>query len=134
MLMRFLIAEDDAVSARVLKKIVERFGEVETAENGELAFDLFQQKLDAGSPFDVIFLDIMMPEVGGQEALEAIREYEDMKGLDPAQGSKVVMVTALTDGGNIYQALRNNCVDYVTKPVSVHAITRCLMRLGFEPK
>lgn len=132
--MRFLIAEDDAVSARVLKKIVERFGDVETAENGELAFDLFQQKLDAGSPFDVIFLDIMMPEVGGQEALEAIREYEEMKGVDPAQGSKVIMVTALTDGGNIYQALRNSCVDYVTKPVSLDGISRCLQRLGFQPK
>lgn len=129
--MRILIAEDDPVSALVLRKIVERYGDVETADNGELAFDKFQQRLDEGAPFDVIFLDIMMPEVGGQEALEAIREYEAMKSVDPSNYSKVVMVTALTDAGNIYQALRNSCVDYVTKPVSMESIKRCMQHLGF---
>lgn len=128
--MRILIAEDDPVSAKLLSRMLERYAEVTVTVNGEEAFDAFQNAIESGQPFDLLFLDIMMPEVSGQETLAAIREYERIKGIIGGDAAKVVMVTALDDGGNIYEAHRNDCVDYINKPIKKEIVIGILDRLG----
>ena len=132
--MRILIAEDDPVSARILSKMLERYAEVTVTANGEQAFDAFENAVENGCPFDLIFLDIMMPEVIGHETLAAIREFEQMKGVITGEGARVVMVTALDDGSNIYEAHRNDCVDYINKPIKREIVVGLLERLGLITK
>lgn len=126
--MRILIAEDEAVSAKVLSKMVSRYGDVKVTANGEEAFEAFQDAFDKGHPYEIVFLDILMPEVDGQETLAAIREYEEMKGVSNEQGVKVVMVTALHDGPNLYEAHKFHCTDYITKPISKEGIEKVLIK------
>lgn len=132
--MRALIVEDDPVSRRVLHSIVSSMcSDCELAANGEEAFRSYLSALEESKPFDVVFLDVMMPEVNGQEVLAAIREVEMEQGLSAEEGVPVIMTTALDDGRNIYQAHANGCVDYMVKPISRDQIIKVLQRLGFSP-
>jgi two-component system chemotaxis response regulator CheY len=129
--MKILIVEDDPVSRKVLHSIVKSVCDnCELAENGEQAFDHFLNASEASSPFDLIFLDVMMPEVNGQETLAAIREFELQEGISRDEGVRVIMTTALDDGQNIYQAHANGCVDYIVKPLSREKILKAIDRLG----
>lgn len=129
-----LVAEDDSVSATLLGRIIERYGEVKVVPDGELAFIAYQEAITSGTPFDVIFLDIMMPGVEGQETLEAIRQDERERGIPPEQGVKVIMVTALNDGTNLYQAHRQGCADYLHKPIGRSVVEETLRKLQLIPQ
>ena len=54
-------------------------------------------ELDANKPYDLICLDVMMPNMDGQETLSKIREHERENGYDIGQGSKILLITALSD-------------------------------------
>ncbi len=128
--MRILVVEDDQVSQRVLAAIVSKIAECDVASNGEEAYEKFCDACEQDDPFDLIFLDVMMPEVSGQEALVAIRDYEEQLGIAMGQGVKVIMTTALDDGNNLYQAHANGCVDYIVKPISRDKIINSIKKLG----
>ena len=131
--MKVLIVEDEPISRKVLHTILENVAtECLIAVNGEDAFDKYLEAVESNTPFDVIFLDVMMPEANGQEALAAIREYETELGIVGDSGVKVIMTTALDDGKNIYQAHANGCVDYIVKPISRDKILKAVERLGFS--
>ncbi len=66
--MRILVVEDDFISRRLLCRFLERFGECDVAINGNEAVNAVEHALQAGAHYDLICLDIMMPEMDGQEA------------------------------------------------------------------
>jgi two-component system sensor kinase len=73
---RILVADDSAVNREVAGGLLEFLGhQVETARNGREAVDAVQQH-----DFDVVFMDIEMPEMNGYEATRAIRETEALTG------------------------------------------------------
>ena len=131
--MRILVAEDDNISATLAEKLFARYGETTRVSNGEEAVVAFQAALENGTPFDLILMDIMMPEVSGQEALAMIREIETENGITLSKGVKVIMCTALSDGTNIYEAHSQGCADYLNKPLSRSLIERSLNKLGLIP-
>jgi two-component system, chemotaxis family, chemotaxis protein CheY len=116
--MKILIAEDDNNCRMILKKFVEPFGQVEEAADGEEALYKFNQALSTGSPFNLIFLDIMMPKYNGLEVIEKIRDHEISLGLLGESSATVVMTTALDDEEKIFDAHVSGCFNYLTKPLS----------------
>ncbi len=130
--MRILIAEDEAVSARSLEAAVKPLGEPERACNGEECFQKFCSALEAGRPFDLIFLDLMMPDFDGHEALAAIRDVEERYGVAPGAGVKVIVTSAHTDSQNLYQAHLSGCNEYLAKPINHADLRRALRKLGFD--
>ena len=115
--MRSLIVEDDFSSRLLLQELLAPYGQCHTAVNGSEAVSAYGMALDAGQPYDLICLDIMMPEMDGQAALKEIRALEELKGIDSTHGAKIVMITALGDIKNVsaaYQQLRDG---YLVKPV-----------------
>lgn len=130
--MRILIAEDDPVSLKTLHSIVDELGQVELARDGAEAFDKYCEAFDAGASFDVILLDVMMPEYNGQEVLAAIREREAESGIGVDEGVPVIMTTAMDDSQNLYQAHANGCVNYLVKPVSREKVLSAIRRLGLS--
>ena len=131
--MRVLIVEDEPTSARLLEATISPFAECQRAGNGEECFEKFCSAIDAGAPFDLIFLDIMMPGVDGQEALAAIREVEEGAGVAPDAGVKIVMTTALDDPQSLYHAHFSGCSEYLVKPICREDLMRTLRRLGLPP-
>ncbi|MCB0328616.1 MAG: response regulator [Bdellovibrionales bacterium] len=130
--MKVLIVEDDPTTAHLMKYVVGKHAEYEHAENGQEAYDEFCNAFERGEPFDLIFLDIMMPIADGQEVLQAIREFEEEQEIVQSQGVKVVMTTCVSDNKEVYQALAAGALDYLTKPVKKQKLEQILESVGKE--
>jgi len=129
--MRMLVVEDDFTSRKILQKILGPYGEIDIAVNGLEAVQAFFQSLDDNNRYDLICMDIMMPEMDGQTALRKIREIEKDRGIPPAQEVKVVMTTALDDPKNVVEAYyKGGATSYVPKPIDKHMLLHLLKNLG----
>ncbi|MCX8055635.1 MAG: response regulator [Ignavibacteria bacterium] len=127
--MRTLVVEDDYITSQVMQEILSAFGDCDVAENGDQAIELFTSAQLTGVLYDVIFLDIMMPEKDGQEVLEKIRQIEKMNGIMGLDGVKIVMTTALDDYNNIKKAFANQAEAYLIKPVDKDKVVKVLVDL-----
>lgn len=104
---RILIVDDVADNRTILGRRFERRGfAIAEADSGRGALEL----VDAGA-FDVVLLDVMMPDMNGLEVLRRIREKHSDVQLP------VIMVTGKTESQDIVEALTAGANDYITKPV-----------------
>jgi two-component system chemotaxis response regulator CheY len=130
--MRILIVEDDYTSRTYLKGILAKLGECEEALDGDEAVTAFQKALDDDAPFDLVLMDIMMPNKDGHEALQEIRDIEHQRGIPPREEVKVVMATALSDPKNVVRAYyKGGATAYLPKPIEQEALLNTLDELGF---
>ncbi len=129
--MKILIAEDDVMTRAVLQEMLTEVGTTHAVENGRQAIDLFTQALKERDPFDLVCLDIMMPEMDGQETLLRIRKVEDDLGVVDGLQVKVIMITALSDPENIKKAkVDGRCEAYLTKPIKMDQLLDQIKKLG----
>jgi two-component system chemotaxis response regulator CheY len=129
--MRVLVVDDDPASRQVLAGHLTGLAECVMSASGAEAVTAVTCALEAGAPFDVLFLDIIMPHMDGHETLTRIREIEDTAGLSPAQRVRAVMVTSLDDETNTMTALFDGQVAaYLTKPPSRSELLDKLIALG----
>lgn len=131
---KILIAEDDRVSAKLMLRMLEPYGQCDLAANGEEAFELFRTAFEAGNRYSAVFLDIRMPVRDGQETLDTIRDYEAEHGINAADGVKVIMTTALNDSENVLSAHVSGCYAYLVKPISREKLKEVLKSLGLSPQ
>lgn len=116
--MQFLIAEDDLSSRIILQQILSSYGQTHLAVNGQEAIELFKNALEANQPYDVVFLDIMMPIKDGKEALKEMRELEKMKYGSGYKETYIMMVTALNTPKEVIESFyEGGCSAYVVKPI-----------------
>lgn len=127
--MRSLVVEDDYITSQVMQEILNAFGDCDVAENGNQAIELFTSAQLTGVLYDVVFLDIMMPEKDGQEVLTKIRQIEKMNGIMGLDGVKIVMTTALDDYNNIKKAFANQAEAYLIKPIDKDKVVKVLVDL-----
>jgi len=129
-----LIVEDDLLSRRILKELFSPFGDSDIAVNGKEAIDSFQLAHESKRPYDVIFMDIMMPVVDGMEALKRIRSIEKKMGVPPSLAVKVVMTTALDDPHTVIRSF-NECEadSFIVKPLSKQKLIKELRALNLAP-
>ncbi|WP_243361112.1 response regulator [Fundidesulfovibrio terrae] len=129
--MKALVVEDDFASRKLLQKILAPYGEVDIAVNGVEAIDAFSRALDENAPYELICMDIMMPEMDGQAALKRIREIERSKDIPPVQEAKVIMTTALDDPKNVVEAYyKGGATSYVPKPIDKQMLLHLLKNLS----
>ncbi len=128
--MKTLVAEDDFITSQVMREIMLSFGDCDIAENGKLAVNAFAEAINSGTPYDLIFLDIMMPELDGQQVLAKIRDIETAQGIAGLDGVKVIMTTALDDFENIKTAFQNQCEGYIVKPIDKDKVVKKLYELN----
>ncbi len=128
--MRSLVVEDDILSRMLLFSILSRFGECDIAENGEQAVKNVRASLEAGKPYDVICLDIIMPVLDGYKALLEIRKIERIEGTQEHKFMKVIMVTAVDDFDHIVKSFEDgHCEAYLAKPIREREILQHLYEL-----
>lgn len=102
-----LVAEDNRMNRLTLARYLERHGFLVTAvENGRQALDQVRAQR-----FDLLILDVMMPELSGLEVLAAVRVNASTVELP------VIMATALDESTDIVRAFELGANDYVTKPI-----------------
>ena len=127
--MKTLIVEDDFTSRLIMQKMLKDYGVVQTAEDGQQAVEAMRQALKTPEPYDLICLDIMMPDLDGQQALRVLREMEEDYDILPGEGVKIVMTTSLSDLENKSRAFISKCDGYLTKPIHKKDLLDELKRL-----
>jgi len=116
--MRILIVEDEFVSRRVLKEYLSPYGDCDVVVDGEEAIEAFRLAWDEGNPYNLICLDIMMPNMDGQEALKRMRDFEKERGVKGPSEAKIIMVTALDDPKSVVEAFyKGGATSYIVKPL-----------------
>lgn len=131
--MRILVVEDEPVSQRIMAKLLSDLGQITTADDGLQALTRYKQALADGDAFDLIALDIMMPEMNGHELLREIRSFEDSQNIGESRRVKVVMTTALSDARTVVAAFDHGCEAYLVKPIERNVLYSELRKLGIEP-
>ncbi len=115
--MRILIVDDDADFSRLISRYLTPFGECEVAVNGQDAIESVKLAFEEAHPYDLICLDIMMPDLDGQDALKKIRDLEKEKGIGVGEGAKIIMITAMDDDDERMVSFLRLCDGYLTKPL-----------------
>jgi len=130
--MKILIVDDDLINRKLLSALLKGYGACDVAVNGKDAVDCVQRSLQEGKAYDIVFLDIMMPEMNGHETLQEVRKLEEKKGIVMGRGTKVIMVTALGDSRNVLSAFSEGCEYYLVKPVQQKKLFELLDEMGFS--
>lgn len=131
--MRFLVAEDDFGSRRLLQALLKPYGVADIVVDGQEATEAFRLAWEEGDPYRIVFLDIMMPRMDGQQALRTIREIEKEIGVSPKDAVQVVMTTALEDPRNVVSAYyEGGATGYLVKPIDRAKLGAELERLGIQ--
>jgi PAS domain S-box-containing protein len=116
---RILVVEDNSINQQVLSEILQRVGMlVEVADNGVQAVRAIKE----GCQFDLIFMDIQMPEMDGYQATRQIR------GLKEAGELPIVAMTAHAFAGEREKSLNCGMNDHVTKPIDAGELFAALIR------
>ena len=108
---RVLVAEDAPDNQRLIRVVLEKAGvEVVTAENGRIARDMAMASLASGRPFDLVLMDVQMPQLDGHQATRQLR----------ARGytRPIVALTAHAMDSECKQCLDAGCDGFATKPIT----------------
>ena len=127
---QFLIADDNLANRTLLDHLLRQYGSCTFATNGLEAVKRYQHSWEEEQPFSVIFMDVMMPEMNGTDALRMIREFEATQGIPMVN---VIMVSALRDGDNIQQSRSAGAQHYLIKPFREKEIFSLLSSFGLHP-
>lgn len=120
--MRSLVVEDDFTERILLTEFLKSYGECDNAHDGKAALKMVSRAVEMGAYYDLICLDIVMPEVDGHTTLAGIRRIEAEKKVPSTKAAKIIMVTALTDRKNFFAAMGANCDGYIRKPVRLEML------------
>jgi CheY-like chemotaxis protein len=126
--LRVLLAEDNAVNQRLAVRMLEKRGHhVTLAANGREALEAMEK-----DRFDLVLMDVQMPEVDGLEACAALRRKEKEKG-DGAH-VPVVALTAHAMRGDRERCLAAGMDDYLTKPIRPRELDAMLEKYSSPPR
>jgi CheY-like chemotaxis protein len=114
---RVLLVDDDIRNIYSLTNVLEDEGlECITAENGRIALEILKKN----PGIDLVLMDIMMPEMDGFEATQAIRKLDDFKKLP------IIALTAKAMKGDKEKCLVVGMSDYISKPVNIEQLISLL--------
>ena len=130
--MRFLLIEDQKDVRNLLEAFLSDYGSCDMAEDGIKGLATVLKSFEEETPYDAIFLDIMMPKLEGQQVLQKIRELEDSKKVSPAQNVKIIMASALGDSENVMEAFKSQADAYLLKPILKDKLISTMKKAGLE--
>jgi two-component system chemotaxis response regulator CheY len=130
--LKVLIVEDDLVSRVKLATIMEELGQIQAVETGRAAIEAFQDAWRDRRPFDLICLDVELPDQNGTEVLFEIRSIENRMNLPKERASKVLMTTSHKDKDTVITSIQAGCDDYLVKPFTASRVFEKIRKLGFK--
>ena len=116
--MRVLIVEDHPVTSRLIKEILSPYGECDIVNDGNEAIQAFRIAHEEQKLYDLICMDIMMPNKDGHVALVEVRQIEKEMGIKGPDEVKVIMVSDLGNGKSVTKAYyEGGATSYIVKPI-----------------
>ncbi|WP_024860469.1 response regulator [Ruminococcus flavefaciens] len=127
--MNILIAEDFDVNWEVISALLEMYGiNTERAENGRICVEKI--KSAAEGSYDLIFMDIQMPEMNGLDATKNIRALDDPW----ASSIPIIAMTADAFSENVTECLNSGMNGHISKPVDIKLVIKEIRRIKEEKK
>lgn len=127
--MRLLLAEDNRINQKLAVRMLEKIGflEIALASNGSEAITHFEE-----NQFDLILMDVQMPQVDGLEATRRIRALEASRG---SRRTPIIAITAHVTEGYQQECRRAGMDGFLSKPIATTAMRNCLSPfLGTHPQ
>ncbi|MBF0288586.1 MAG: response regulator [SAR324 cluster bacterium] len=122
-ILRILVAEDSTDNRFVIEKLLGTIPcLMEMAENGKEALEKF-----VSSRWDVVLMDMQMPEMNGYEATRAIRDWEEKQGVPPVP---IIAVTAYALKDDQQKCFQAGCTAYLSKPLTKAMFLETVLKLG----
>ncbi len=116
--LRILLAEDNLVNQRLAVGLLEKHGhQVDVVDNGRLCVEAF-----TNGSYDVILMDVQMPEMDGLAATREIRNLEQ----ESAERIPIIAMTAHAMQGDRQRCIESGMDDYISKPIRVHQLMEVL--------
>jgi two-component system, chemotaxis family, chemotaxis protein CheY len=128
--MRTLIVEDVHFLALILQRIIEPYSKADFAQNGAVAIDKYTKAFTKGKAYDLICLDLLLPEMDGFEVLRSLRQFEDEFNLPPEARTKVVVISTFNDQNTVNKARAAGCDSYIAKPFRKDRVLKTIEKLG----
>jgi two-component system chemotaxis response regulator CheY len=114
--LRVLVCDDSMLIRKKMKDLLESLKCcVFEAQNGSEGFQMYKS-----SKPDAVFMDIVMPETDGLEALKQIKEYDT--------NAKVIMLSSAGTATKVLEALKGGAIDFIQKPFEVEQIRAALAK------
>ncbi len=131
--MRFLIVDDEFSTRMILKEILIRYGDCDICVNGQEALEAVTMSLDVNRPYDVVFMDVLMPVMGGLEAVTRIRDMESGRNIIPKNSTKIVMLSVVDEVKTVMDAFKKGeAVAYLIKPLDMDKLADTLQSIGIK--
>lgn len=129
--MKVLIVEDDFITRHLLESYLSPYGKCHITVNGLEAIKAFRMALEAKEPYDLICLDILLPEMDGQEVLQEIRAIEKELNHSTADKARIIIISIISDTTHIKKTFGEHCDALIPKPIEKRKLMNALQRMGF---
>jgi len=118
--LRVLVAEDNKVNQEVVVRMLrlEEIFDVHVAKDGQEALDRVKESMEKDTPYDLIFMDVQMPNLDGRESTREIRKM--------GYGKPIVALTAFADEINRKECIESGMSDFMAKPIRRPALKSVL--------
>ena len=123
--MRILVIEDEFAALKKMEIMLSAYGECDAATNGLQARELYTQAIQEGRPYDLITIDIELPDTSG---LDLLKYFTVIEQKNRNAVSKKFMVTAHSNADNVLGAGKL-CDGFLTKPVKKEVLEKRINKL-----
>jgi two-component system, chemotaxis family, chemotaxis protein CheY len=125
-MVKCLVVDDDELGRDLIAHYLKGIAECEMAGNGVKAVEMFRSAFEGGIPYDLIILDIVMPEMDGHTAAKEIRTIEKEWGVSIHKGVNIVVLP-----GDVMQAyVSARSAAHLVKPVHPDKLLATLSKMG----
>ncbi len=119
---KILIVDDNFENRQLLAEILREVAVCDFAASGKEAIEAYNLALQKGESYNLILLDIELPEINGLEILGKIRESEKKAGIALGEGIPIIIVTAYEK--RFLEAFDKGCDDYILKPIDTDLLLK----------
>ncbi|EHK50841.1 hypothetical protein TRIATDRAFT_158454 [Trichoderma atroviride IMI 206040] len=126
--LRVLVADDNATNVEVVSRMLklEDVYDVAIAKDGQEAFELVKASMEKNQRFDVIFMDIQMPNVDGLQSTRLIRKM--------GYAAPIVALTAFSEESNVKECIESGMDEFLSKPIRRPALKKVLKKFVTIPE
>lgn len=127
---KILICDDSKNVRTILSRWLKEIAEVVQAEHGKLGLREYHKAIKSGEPMTLAVIDLSMPEMGGEDVIRHIRQYEEA--CDIFEYLKIIVLTGDEDKETIRRVFNINVDHFVNKPLDIESFKRTLKKLNIQ--